>query len=81
MPLTVADSDAADCRFAATSFALSPRDVAVVRIAPGPCAGSALSSLAQGLLALALAVVVQQPENNLIVPRMMGQAVDLHRWW
>jgi predicted PurR-regulated permease PerM len=31
-----------------------------------------------GLLALALAVVIQQLENNLIVPRVMSQAVDLH---
>ena len=37
-----------------------------------------LSSPAQGLLALILTVVVQQLENNLIVPRVMSQAVDLH---
>jgi predicted PurR-regulated permease PerM len=37
-----------------------------------------LSSPTQGLLALILAVTVQQLENNLIVPRVMGQAVDLH---
>jgi predicted PurR-regulated permease PerM len=37
-----------------------------------------LSSPQQGLLAIALAVLVQQLENNLIVPRVMGQAVDLH---
>jgi predicted PurR-regulated permease PerM len=37
-----------------------------------------LSSPTQGLLALILAVVVQQLENNLIVPRVMSQAVDLH---
>jgi predicted PurR-regulated permease PerM len=30
------------------------------------------------LLAIALAILVQQLENNLIVPRVMGQAVDLH---
>lgn len=32
----------------------------------------------QGVLALLLAVLVQQLENNLIVPRVMGRAVDLH---
>jgi predicted PurR-regulated permease PerM len=37
-----------------------------------------LSSPTQGLLALVLAVIVQQLENNLIVPRVMSQAVDLH---
>jgi predicted PurR-regulated permease PerM len=37
-----------------------------------------LSSPQQGLLAIALAILVQQLENNLIVPRVMGQAVDLH---
>jgi predicted PurR-regulated permease PerM len=37
-----------------------------------------LSSPLQGLLAIALAIVVQQLENNLIVPRVMGQAVNLH---
>jgi predicted PurR-regulated permease PerM len=37
-----------------------------------------LSSPAQGLLALALAIAVQQLENNLIVPRVMSQAVNLH---
>jgi predicted PurR-regulated permease PerM len=37
-----------------------------------------LTSPTQGLLALALAVLVQQLENNLIVPRVMSQAVDLH---
>lgn len=37
-----------------------------------------LSSPLQGLLALALAILVQQLENNLIVPRVMGRAVDLH---
>ena len=37
-----------------------------------------LSSPMQGLLALILAVVVQQLENNLIVPRVMGHAVELH---
>jgi predicted PurR-regulated permease PerM len=37
-----------------------------------------LSSPSQGLLAIALAILVQQLENNLIVPRVMGQAVNLH---
>jgi predicted PurR-regulated permease PerM len=37
-----------------------------------------LSSPMQGLLALILAVAVQQLENNLIVPRVMGHAVELH---
>ncbi len=37
-----------------------------------------LSSPVQGLLALAAAVLIQQLENNLIVPRVMGQAVELH---
>lgn len=37
-----------------------------------------LSSPLQGLLALLLAIMVQQLENNLIVPRVMGHAVDLH---
>jgi predicted PurR-regulated permease PerM len=37
-----------------------------------------LSSPQQGLLAIALAILVQQLENNLIVPRVMGHAVDLH---
>jgi predicted PurR-regulated permease PerM len=35
-----------------------------------------LSSPSQGLLATALAILVQQLENNLIVPRVMGQAVN-----
>jgi putative heme transporter len=41
---------------------------------------SALSrkSGAQQLLAIGLAVLVQQLEDNLIVPRVMGQAVNLH---
>ena len=37
-----------------------------------------LSSPTQGLLALILAILVQQLENNLIVPRVMSHAVDLH---
>ena len=37
-----------------------------------------LVSPTQGLLALVLAVLIQQLENNLIVPRVMSQAVDLH---
>jgi predicted PurR-regulated permease PerM len=37
-----------------------------------------LSSPQQGVLAIGLAILVQQLENNLIVPRVMGQAVDLH---
>jgi predicted PurR-regulated permease PerM len=37
-----------------------------------------LVSPTQGLLALVLAVLIQQLENNLIVPRVMGQAVNLH---
>jgi predicted PurR-regulated permease PerM len=37
-----------------------------------------LSSTSQGLLAIVLAILIQQLENNLIVPRVMGQAVDLH---
>ena len=37
-----------------------------------------LSSPTQGLLALVLAVMVQQLENNLIVPRVMSHAVELH---
>jgi predicted PurR-regulated permease PerM len=37
-----------------------------------------LNSPTQGLLALGAAVLIQQLENNLIVPRVMGQAVELH---
>jgi predicted PurR-regulated permease PerM len=37
-----------------------------------------LSSPQQGLLALAGAVLIQQLENNLIVPRVMARAVNLH---
>jgi predicted PurR-regulated permease PerM len=37
-----------------------------------------LSSPSQGMLAIALAILIQQLENNLIVPRVMGQAVNLH---
>ncbi len=37
-----------------------------------------LSSPTQGLLALAAAIVIQQLENHLIVPRVMSQAVELH---
>jgi predicted PurR-regulated permease PerM len=37
-----------------------------------------LSSPLQGLLALVLAVMVQQLENNFIVPRVMSHAVELH---
>jgi predicted PurR-regulated permease PerM len=37
-----------------------------------------LSSPTQGLLALAAAVLIQQLENNLIVPRVMARAVELH---
>ena len=37
-----------------------------------------LSSPVQGLLAIALAILVQQLENNLFVPRVMSQAVNLH---
>ena len=37
-----------------------------------------LTSPTQGLLALGLAILIQQLENNLIVPRVMSQAVDLH---
>ena len=37
-----------------------------------------LSSPTQGLLALIVAVLIQQLENNLIVPRVMSQAVNLH---
>lgn len=37
-----------------------------------------LSSPTQGVLALVLAVLIQQLENNLIVPRVMARAVDLH---
>jgi predicted PurR-regulated permease PerM len=37
-----------------------------------------LTSPTQGLLALAMAILIQQLENNLIVPRVMSQAVDLH---
>jgi len=37
-----------------------------------------LSSPTQGVLALAMAVLIQQLENNLIVPRVMSRAVDLH---
>jgi predicted PurR-regulated permease PerM len=37
-----------------------------------------LVSPTHGLLALVLAVVIQQLENNLIVPRVMSQAVNLH---
>jgi predicted PurR-regulated permease PerM len=37
-----------------------------------------LVSPTHGLLALVLAVLIQQLENNLIVPRVMSKAVDLH---
>jgi predicted PurR-regulated permease PerM len=37
-----------------------------------------LSSPTQGVLALVGAVLIQQLENNLIVPRVMSRAVDLH---
>lgn len=37
-----------------------------------------LNSPTQGLLALGAAVMIQQLENHLIVPRVMGQAVELH---
>jgi predicted PurR-regulated permease PerM len=37
-----------------------------------------LQSPTKGLLALLLAVVIQQLENNLIVPRIMSHAVNLH---
>jgi predicted PurR-regulated permease PerM len=37
-----------------------------------------IASPTQGVLALLLAVLIQQLENNLIVPRVMSQAVDLH---
>ncbi len=37
-----------------------------------------LSSPTQGVLALIAAVLIQQLENNLIVPRVMSRAVNLH---
>jgi predicted PurR-regulated permease PerM len=37
-----------------------------------------LSSPQQGVLALIVAVLIQQLENNLIVPRVMARAVNLH---
>lgn len=37
-----------------------------------------LSSPTQGILALVAAVLIQQLENNLIVPRVMARAVELH---
>jgi len=37
-----------------------------------------LSSPQQGVLALIMAVLIQQLENNLIVPRVMSRAVNLH---
>jgi predicted PurR-regulated permease PerM len=37
-----------------------------------------LSSPTQGVLALVAAVLIQQLENNLIVPRVMSRAVELH---
>jgi predicted PurR-regulated permease PerM len=37
-----------------------------------------LSSPTQGLLALGAAILIQQLENHLIVPRVMGQAVEIH---
>jgi predicted PurR-regulated permease PerM len=37
-----------------------------------------LSSPTQGVLALGLAILIQQLENNLIAPRVMGHAVELH---
>jgi predicted PurR-regulated permease PerM len=37
-----------------------------------------LSSPTQGALALAVAILIQQLENNLIVPRVMARAVNLH---
>jgi putative permease len=37
-----------------------------------------LSSPQQGVLALIVAIMIQQLENNLIVPRVMARAVDLH---
>jgi predicted PurR-regulated permease PerM len=52
---------------------LGPIIAAVPLIAVG-----LLVSPTHGLLALVLAVVIQQLENNLIVPRVMSRAVDLH---
>jgi putative permease len=37
-----------------------------------------IASPTQGLFAAAAAVLIQQLENNLIVPRVMGRAVELH---
>ncbi len=37
-----------------------------------------LSSPMQGVLALGVAILIQQLENNVIVPRVMGHAVELH---
>src|SRR5207237_6859375 len=37
-----------------------------------------ISQAASRLLAIALGILVQQLENNLVVPRVMGQAVNLH---
>ena len=37
-----------------------------------------LSSPTQGVLALVAAILIQQLENNLIVPRVMARAVELH---
>jgi predicted PurR-regulated permease PerM len=37
-----------------------------------------LSSPQQGVLALVVALMIQQLENNLIVPRVMARAVNLH---
>jgi predicted PurR-regulated permease PerM len=37
-----------------------------------------LSSPTQGVLALLLAILIQQLENNLVVPRVMSRAVNLH---
>jgi predicted PurR-regulated permease PerM len=36
------------------------------------------ASPTQGLIAIAVAIGIQQLENNVIVPRIMSQAVDLH---
>jgi putative heme transporter len=37
-----------------------------------------IASPTQGLLALGAAVLIQQLENNLIAPRVMSRAVDIH---
>ena len=61
------------CRSASSFPNLGPIIAGIILVTVG-----FLTSPTQGLLALGLAILIQQLENNLIVPRVMSQAVDLH---